>query len=523
MINYLVKSLEFDLIYSVNSFIYILKGLPILKDLFTDDIYKGSLLKRIISIIMTLFFLARSLFLKFFYFFVIFVGCYELFFDSFIKSYFHIYFVLTIIGMFINNKLLNTSKKKFFSIVLFKMNADKYAKATLLWNQLSNLILNSICILIFGSLISSPIIYSITLILFTFFIRFIGEALNIIFYKKYNYVWYSNTKYYIGILTILLLIAALPYFNIFISLRLIVITTIITIVFGIIAAKYLFEMNDYHLMYQKLFSVVNVMNSKNDKDYLRQAMVEVRDKDKKIDNSKIKGKKGYDLFNTIFFERHKEILIRSAKKYSFILMGIYIVISYLMIIDNSFSNEVSKFLHNNLGWFVVIMYFVNRGAIITQAMFFNCDHAMLNYNFYRKPKTLLGLFKKRLLTVSKVNLLPAIVISIGNIVLLLISKNYDLSIIISTTLFIIFLSIFFSVHYLVIYYLLQPFNKDLEVKKISYSFVTLITYVISYMMTSVTMNSIDLSMFGLLFTIIYILLALHLVNKFAPRTFKLEK
>ena len=33
MINYLVKSLEFDLVYSVNSFIYILRGLPILKDL----------------------------------------------------------------------------------------------------------------------------------------------------------------------------------------------------------------------------------------------------------------------------------------------------------------------------------------------------------------------------------------------------------------------------------------------------------------------------------------------------------
>ena len=217
MINYLVKSLEFDLVYSVNSFIYILRGLPILKDLFTDDIYKSSFLKRLVSIFMTLFFMARSLFLKFSYFFVIFVTCYEFFPKTFIKSYFHIYFVLTIIGMFINNKLLNSSKKKYFSIALFKMNANKFAKATLLWNQLSNLLLNSICIFTFGYLIKSPIIYSISLIVFTFFIRFIGEALSIMFFKKYHYIWYSNTKLYFSVLIILLGIAALPYFDIYIS------------------------------------------------------------------------------------------------------------------------------------------------------------------------------------------------------------------------------------------------------------------------------------------------------------------
>ena len=522
MINYLTKSLEFDVTYTVNSFLYILKGLPILKDLLTDDVYKSNFLKKIITAFMIVFFIVRAICLKFFYFFLIFVSCYEFFLDTFIKSYFHIYFVLTIIGMFINNKLLNSSKKKYFSINLFKVNANEMAKSDLLWNQLSNLVLNSICIFFFGYLINSPIIYSIVLIIFTLSIRFVGEALNIIFYKKYNYIWYSNTKLYVSVLIILLVIMLLPVINIFISLKLITSITIITVILGIISASYLFKRTDYKLMYQHLFSIVNVMNSKTDKDYLRQAMVEVKEKDKKIDNKKIIGKKGYDLFNTIFFERHKEILIRSAKKYSFILIGIYVVVSYLIILDSSFATDVSNFLHNSLGWFVVIMYFVNRGAIITQAMFFNCDHAMLNYNFYRKPKTLLELFKKRLLTLSKVNLLPALVIGVGNTILLILCKDFNVLFIITIFLFIIFLSIFFSVHYLVIYYLLQPFNKDLEVRKLSYSFVTLVTYIVSYMMTSVTVNSVILSVFGLLFTIIYIALGLYLVYKYAPKTFKLN-
>ena len=522
MINYLIKSFEFDIAYSVNSFIYILRGLPILKDLLTEDVYKDNLLKKMIKAFMIMFFLVRALALKFFYFFIIFVGCYKLFPNNLVRSYFHIYFIFTIIGLFINNKLLNSSKKKYFSIALFKVNANELAKSNLIWNQVTNLILNSVCILFFGYLIQSPVFYSFILIIFTFFIRFIGEALNIMFYKKYNYIWYSNNKLYFGVLIALLSIAILPFINIYVSLRLITVITLITSALGFIAANYLFNLTDYKLLYQKLFSIVNVMNPKNDKDYLKQAMIEVREKDRLIDNKKIVGKKGYDLFNTIFFERHKEILIRSAKKYSLILIGIYIILGYLVLNDIKYSEAISSLLHNNLGWFVVIMYFVNRGAIITQAMFFNCDHAMLNYNFYRESKNLLGLFKKRLLTVSKVNLLPALVVGAGNAVLLILCKDYNFLVISSTFLFIIFLSVFFSVHYLVIYYLLQPFNKDLEVRKMSYSFVTLITYIVSYMMTNVTMNSVLFSVLGLLFTIIYIALALYLVYKFAPKTFKLD-
>ena len=522
MINCLEKSLKIDVTYTVNSFLYTLRSLPIFRDLITDDIYSSRVLKPIIRIFIILFMALRSIFLKFMYYFVMFSLTYYFFKDNLVLAFFHIFFIFTILGIFINNKLLNTSKKKYFSIILFHMDATEYFRANLFWNQLMNFILNSLCITFFGLLIKTPSYLIITLILFTFFSRLVGEALNIMFYRKYNYIWYSNTKLYGTILTVLLLISLLPFINIFMPISVILKVSIIITILGIISLIYLLKVDDYNIIYKKLTSAVDVMNSKYDKDYLKQAMVEVRDKDKIIDNKKIQGKKGYDLFNTIFFERHKEILSRSAKKYSVILLGIYIVLIYLVLEVPEYHTNIDNFIHNNLGWFVVIMYFINRGAIITQAMFFNCDHAMLRYNFYREPKTLLGLFKKRLLTVSKVNLLPALVIGIGNIVLLLLVNDFNPLIIISTFLFIIFLSIFFSVHYLVIYYLLQPFNKDMEVKKISYSIVTLITYIISYQMTNITVNSLYFSIFGLLFTIIYIVISLLLVYRLAPKTFKLN-
>ena len=51
MINILIKSLEIDIVYAVNSLIYSLRNLPILKDLLTDDAYDSKVLKIVIGII----------------------------------------------------------------------------------------------------------------------------------------------------------------------------------------------------------------------------------------------------------------------------------------------------------------------------------------------------------------------------------------------------------------------------------------------------------------------------------------
>ena len=90
-------------------------------------------------------------------------------------------------------------------------------------------------------------------------------------------------------------------------------------------------------------------------------------------------------------------------------------------------------------------------------------------------------------------------------------------------LFIIILSVFFSVHYLVIYYLMQPYNKDLEIKSFSYTFVSLITYVVCYFLSDVQMSSLYFSMIGLIFTIVYIVISLRIVYRRAPFTFKINK
>ena len=176
-----------------------------------------------------------------------------------------------------------------------------------------------------------------------------------------------------------------------------------------------------------------------------------------------------------------------------------------------------------LPYFVFIMYCINRSSSVTQAMFMNCDHSMLTYRIYRTPKVILGIFKERLKTLITINLLPAILIGSGLAMLLYISGGTDnpinyLIIIVS----IIAMSIFFSVHYLVLYYLLQPYNASTEMKSSTYKVAQALTYLVVYWFIGVRIPTFYFGIAMIIFCVGYSLISLFIAYKYAPKTFKLR-
>lgn len=515
-------SFKIDTAYAVNSFVYILKKLPILKNIIPNDLYSNSGLKTFVSVLGIFLTTIRLVFYRLLYFFMIFCVTCLLYNSSLEKTFLHVYVILALIGIIMNPKLLNVSTKKYFSIILFRMDAKEYMKMDFIQELILSFILNLFGFLVSSIFIDLPLLIVLGLCLFSSISRIIGEAISIRFYKKHNYLLTSKYGYTYSYMFFMLLILCLPIFGIEISNTLFLLFLFVMFILAIYSYFYIMSIKDYYYIYKKLNTDKLAMNEKNSVAYTRQAMVEIKDRDREINSDVLLGKKGYDLFNTIFFERHKEILLRSAKTFTLISFIIVILLIVLVLIFKDFAIGINNILLNQLGWFVILMYFINRGAIITQAMFYNCDHAMLTYNFYREPKVLLKLFEKRLMMVVKVNLMPAIVIAIGTLILLILSGGTVMINYIMIPLFILLLSIFFSVHYLVIYYLLQPFNKDLEMKKASYSLVSGLTYFISYTITDLKVSSFLFSMCGLIFTIMYIIISLILVYKFAPKTFKIN-
>lgn len=514
MIKSLYQSLKIDTYYAVNSFFFFLRKLPILKDLITDDIYKDSGLKNIVGIIGLLLSLGRMFLFKFMYYLVIFMIASTI--SNNAITFYHILFIMSLLGLFINNRLLNVSMKKYLCIVIFNMDSKKYLLSNLFWISITNLIFNSICLFILGN----NLVLNLLFIILLFVFRIIGEAFNISYYRSHGDFWYNNTILYFSILVSLLVCCFTPLIGFLINTDIVVVSLIISCVIAIYSFIYICRVNDYKILYKRINTLNNVMN--NDNEDKRVRLVSVKNKDIKIDEAILKNKKGYDYFNTIFFERHKSILLSSSKTFSLVLVGIYIFLSIMLNYDKDMSSYINNFLNNRISWFVIIMYFINRGSVVTQAMFYNCDHAMLNYNFYRSPKVIIGLFKMRLKTLIRVNILPSLVISTGNLVLLYLTADTNIFNYIGSFLFINILSIFFSVHYLVIYYLLQPYDKNMKVKKMSYSLISSFTYLVCYMLSGIKMTGVTFSIIGLIISVLYILIGLKLVEKYAPITFKIN-
>ena len=84
------------------------------------------------------------------------------------------------------------------------------------------------------------------------------------------------------------------------------------------------------------------------------------------------------------------------------------------------------------------------------------------------------------------------------------------------------MSIFFSVHHLVIYYLLQPYNIHSETKNSTYTIVNILTYVICYWMIDLRLPTLYFGLATIIFAIFYSIISLFIVYKLAPTTFKIR-
>ena len=241
------------------------------------------------------------------------------------------------------------------------------------------------------------------------------------------------------------------------------------------------------------------------------------------DSEFLSNKTGFAYFHDLFVKRHSKILTKAVKLQAIVIAILLLIAIILVTLSSKISGNINNMMLTYLPYFVFVMYLLNRGTTLTQAMFMNCDYSMLTYRMYRTPKVVLGLFKQRLKTLIKINLVPAIIIAIGLPLLLYLTGGTDNIlnyIVLFTT--IISMSIFFSVHYLVMYYLLQPYNVATEMKNSTFELVQKSTYVICYFMTEIKLPTIPFGIVITTFSILYCLISLILAYKLAPKTFKLR-
>ena len=126
MLDTFITSFKLKNTYRVNSVIYSIKQLPIIRKILKDSLYKNKALKiigNIISILMEI----GSIFLgKLLYIFFCITSMLPFFKLESANTFIHIFLFLTIIGGIMNTYMFNPTKDKYYAMIIMNMDAKKY-------------------------------------------------------------------------------------------------------------------------------------------------------------------------------------------------------------------------------------------------------------------------------------------------------------------------------------------------------------------------------------------------------------
>ena len=294
---------------------------------------------------------------------------------------------------------------------------------------------------------------------------------------------------------------------------------------GVWGAAYLLHFSGYRRVYRHLFTAdaVSLLSGDGLQAAARETQAQYQSK-LTLDAGPDSRKTGCARFNELFVRRNYRLLMRPARRTAVIAGAALAPGCAACLALPEIAAAINGALVPALPMMLLLMYFINRGNTVTQVLFFNCDSSMLSYRFYRQPRVILGIFAARLKSLTAINLLPTAVIALGLPLLLLCSGGTDTPTdYLVLPLAILAMSVFFSVHYLVLYYLLQPYTAGLENTSFGYRLITGLTYFVCYMIyANVHGATMAFGIGMIVFAAVYVAAALLLAYRLAPRTFKLR-
>lgn len=522
---------------AANHFLYWLQKMPGIGDLVPESVYAREELKKFVAVLMGVF---KAL-IKF-----IFAGAYVAIgvalpasdlgagavgvpaMDSFV----HVLLVLSIVaGPLISPVIFEPRREKFMLVQLMRLDPGQYLSSIALFRALVDLLCFLIILPIAAALLGGTLLDGVVLAVLIPCARLMGEALNLYVYSKRRFVMSRNLKL-VGALCAAFLAAA--YVPLFLGMPLPlgeVLTDPLAIVPFALGAVPAFR---YIVRYRKYpeiaIDTIKGMDFTVDPDKrmieARFASVKLREADfssEVLSSHKYDKLEGYAYLNAIFYGRHKRqltnpMLIRLAAVG--VLFSVAVLLSQLLPAGTF---DIGLEPRHILPVFVPIMYLASMGERATRAMFYNCDLALLRYPFYRQKDAVLSNFTVRLKMVAGLNLVVAAAISVAVVAAqLILGWDWPLLSIGSFVLTILVLSLFFSTHYLFLYYVFQPYTADLGMKNPFFQVINTAVCMASILAIQIDSPPSYFTLVVIGLTVAYILVALFLVHRYAPKTFRVK-
>jgi len=511
--------------YRVNSILYAIKQIPIIKKILPDSLYRMIGFKIAGHIISWIWEVLSSIFGKAIYFGLLVAGT---FFagefnkhSSFGEIFMHLFLFGTIIGVMSNTYMLSTHRTKYYAIMLLNVDAKKYNIINYVYQIIKLSICYAIAFVILHFTAEIPLWLGLLAVMFAVGIKTAVVGYMFSSFEKGKDADGTNPFSWLTFPLVILsafmavFFPAIGYPFPYVALAVVM---AVGVALGILGLVKIIKFKQY-----REISRQTLLKAESVKSDSKQTVVKNTTKAISADTNITSNKKGFEFLNELFIKRHKKILWKPVLIISIVAFAIFAIANIATIFLPELATELNGLLLNSLPYFLFIMYAINRGMSYTQALFINCDHSLLTYSAYKKPKNILKLFTIRLREIVKMNLVPALVIGVGMSALLYVSGGTDNPInYVLLLLTPMAMSIFFSVHNLTIYYLLQPYNANTEVKSGTYSIIMGLTYAVCYIFMQIQLPTLYFGIAVLSFSIIYCLVACLLVYKKSPETFRIR-
>lgn len=522
MLNTLRISFSLKNTYRVNSILYSIRQIPLLKQILPETIYQIRGFKIFANVLSVLWELVTIFLFKFLYFFLMILAPGDLhFMVSARESFLHILLFLTLVGSYMHTNLFDSSRDKYYAIILLRMNARSYTLVHFGYDLTKTVVGFLPCMFLFGLEKGVPLWLCLLIPFCVAGAKLAASAYSLRDYELHGHV-HNNAKLQKSAWILTFVLLALAYFppttGIVLPLKLSAPLFLLFLPAGIWGLRQMARFPYYREINRELLSQVTSQT-----DTVKKAAKTASEKTISTDASITSRKQGFEYLNELFIKRHRTILWRSTLRIAALCALLCCGILVLMTVQPGTKADINEMVMTWLPYFAFIMYLINRGTGFTKALFMNCDHSLLTYSFFKRSDFVLKLFQIRLREIMKINAVPALVIGVGLCLILYASggtKNSMNYVVLLVS--IPAMSLFFSIHYLTAYYLLQPYTVGTEMKSGTYRIVMILTYVVCYAMMNLRLPTLVFGAACIAFCVVYSIVACVLVYKFAPKTFRLR-
>lgn len=526
----------------VNAFFFYFRRLWLIGKWMPEAIYKNYELKKVLAVFAVIFQQFKAFFGKPIYllaalglpFLMMGESSPELKEQGFVYMVQIVFFLNCLQGAFGDSQIFTVTRDKITCIKYLHMNSRTYLQGFLAFKYIPFFLYFLPWILLASWILGGSVLQGFFVWLMLFSFRMMSEALHLVIFDRTGKVISRNAFY--GILLSVSSFAGaygpilfkwnFTFGDILIHPACVALYTALGIFcFWYITKGYAGYEAKFHRSLDMNFLLSNMMKASSGSNPSWKE-VEVKEKDVNIsetDKEKVKSAKGYTYLNAMFFARHRRQLVKPVYYRLLIVGAALLAVTVLFFLNRETAVKMSRNLTGVLPFFVYIMYFMTVADKASRAMFYNCDKDMLHYAYYRNPGTILKNFRIRLLRVSVYDLIIAGALCLAAAAFCLLCGTPVLTM--DFLLFcaaILLLSILFTAHHLCLYYIFQPYSESLQVKNPFYSVINGVMYFLCFLCLQIDVGGLMFTSFVLAFTIIYIVGALILVYRMAPKTFRVK-